>query len=43
MLEDCAYDFRQREVPHAVDCEHVIFHQCIKEKHNARIATNRNM
>ena len=26
-----------------VDCEHVLFHQCLRTQNNARIVTNRNM
>ena len=26
-----------------VDCEHVLFHQCLRKQNNARIVTNRNM
>jgi hypothetical protein len=39
----CEYDYQHRASPYVVDCEHVLLHECIREKHNARIVTNRNM
>mmetsp|Transcript_16808 Transcript_16808/g.28513 ORF Transcript_16808/g.28513 Transcript_16808/m.28513 type:complete len:354 (-) Transcript_16808:1414-2475(-) len=42
-IEGCTYSERHRDPPYIQDCEHVVFHQCLKDKHNATIATNFNM
>jgi hypothetical protein len=42
-LEGCSYSYRHAAAPHVVDCEHVLFHQCLREKNNARVVSNRNM
>jgi hypothetical protein len=42
-LQDCSYSYRHSSAPHVVDCEHVLFHQCLRERNNARIVSNRNM
>ena len=39
-IEDCKYGYRYDEPPFMLDCEHVIFHKCLNEKHKARILSN---
>lgn len=36
----CQYNFRHDNAPYLVDCEHIFFHQCLREKNQARIFTN---
>lgn len=43
IMEGCSYTHRHPDPPYMLDCEHVLFHQCITEKHNARIVANLNM
>jgi hypothetical protein len=37
---NCRYHFRHDTAPYLVDCEHIFFHQCLREKNEARIFTN---
>jgi len=43
MFEECSYDYRHHEPPYMQDCEHVLLHECMRKKHNARIYSNMNM
>lgn len=43
MIQNCQYHYRQTKAPHVVDCEHVLFHQCMKDINKARIFSNPNM
>lgn len=42
-LQGCNYHFRHEEPPHMLDCEHVLFHKCIKQRNNGTIVINQNM
>eukprot|EP01032_Pedospumella_encystans_P011315 gene11315-13161_t len=42
-MEGCTYTHRATTSPRVVDCEHVFFHQCMAQRHQARIVSNRNM
>eukprot|EP00596_Hydrurales_sp_CCMP1899_P010462 CAMPEP_0119045718 /NCGR_PEP_ID=MMETSP1177-20130426/42157_1 /TAXON_ID=2985 /ORGANISM="Ochromonas sp, Strain CCMP1899" /LENGTH=318 /DNA_ID=CAMNT_0007017991 /DNA_START=344 /DNA_END=1301 /DNA_ORIENTATION=+ len=42
-LAGCFYSYRHEEKPYMLDCEHVLFHKCMIEKHKARIFSNSNM
>lgn len=39
----CEYSHRYPNPPYLLDCEHVIFHQCVREKNHADIYTNPKM
>lgn len=39
-LEGCQYSYREKESPFMLDCEHVLFHRCLREKNKARIFSN---
>jgi hypothetical protein len=39
----CEYSHRHHEPPHMLDCEHVLFHECMIQKNKARIFSNSNM
>eukprot|EP01039_Chlorochromonas_danica_P010583 gene10583-11727_t len=43
VMADCSYQYRYPEPPNMLDCEHVLFHRCMKEQHQARIFTNPHM
>ena len=36
----CEYGYRHKESPYMLDCEHVIFNKCLKERFNATVFTN---
>ena len=42
-LDGCEYEYRERRPPHMLDCEHVLLHQCMIDKHHANIFTNADM
>jgi hypothetical protein len=39
----CEYGYRHHKAPYMLDCEHVIFNECLIEKFQAKIYTNPNM
>lgn len=41
--EGCDYQYRYSKPPHMLDCEHVLFNRCIREKNSARLMSNPNM
>lgn len=43
VLGDCRYSYRYPDPPYMLDCEHVLFHQCLAEQNHARITSNPNM
>ena len=43
IIESCMYTHRHREPPHMLDCEHVMFHECVRGKNAGRIFANPNM
>ena len=42
-LQGCQYSYREPYPPHMLDCEHVLFHKCLKSHNHARIFSNPNM
>lgn len=42
-LSNCTYSYREAEPPHMLDCEHVLFHKCLRQRTHARIFTNPHM
>lgn len=42
-LRGCRYSFRYSQPPHMLECEHVLFHQCIREQNGAKLFANPNM
>ena len=42
-FRDCQYEYRHSVPPYMLDCEHVLLHQCMIEKHQANIFTNTAM
>lgn len=42
-MKDCTYDYRHPEPPRMLDCEHVLFHRCMKRDSDVRIFVNPNM
>jgi hypothetical protein len=43
IIKDCAYSYRDAVPPHMLDCEHVLFHKCLKERNGAKIFSNPQM
>ena len=43
ILQNCEYSYRHKDPPNMLDCEHVLFHECIRMRNKARIATNTEM
>ena len=39
----CRYGHRHTSPPHMLDCEHVIFNKCLRDRYGARIYTNPRM
>jgi hypothetical protein len=39
----CQYEYRHREPPHMLDCEHVLLHRCMIDKHGAKVYANSNL
>lgn len=35
-LRGCAYDHRRPDPPHALDCEHAVYHDCLRARARAR-------
>ena len=42
-FRDCQYEYRHSVPPYMLDCEHVLLHQCMIDKHQANIFTNTDM
>lgn len=42
-VQGCSYNHRYSSPPYMLDCEHVIFHQCLRESNHARILSNPHM
>ena len=42
-MEGCDYGFRYDSPPFMLDCEHVIFHKCMSDRHRARVLSNPHM
>ena len=42
-MDGCEYEYREPRPPHMLDCEHVLLHQCMIDKHQANIFTNADM
>ena len=42
-MEGCQYGFRYESPPFMLDCEHVIFHKCMSDRHKARVLSNPQM
>ena len=40
---DCEYHHRHLTYPYMVDCEHILLHQCMTQKHKAKIFVNPGM
>ena len=43
IIHNCEYDYRHKEPPNMLDCEHVLFHECMRVKNKAIITTNPKM
>lgn len=43
IIKNCKYDYRHKEPPHMLDCEHVLFHECVRVLNKARVTTNPDM
>jgi hypothetical protein len=39
----CSYSHRYDVPPFMLDCEHVVLHKCMGDKHRAKIVSNPNM
>ena len=42
-MKSCRYSFRHAEPPYMLDCEHVLFHECIARNGQGKIFSNFNM
>lgn len=43
IIHNCEYDYRHKDPPNMLDCEHVLFHECMRVKNKAIITTNPKM
>ena len=43
LFRDCEYQYRHTTHPFMVDCEHILLHQCMTQKHGAKIFVNPGM
>jgi hypothetical protein len=40
---NCTYAHRDATYPYMLDCEHVLYHQCLRTKNHARVFVNPHM